>query len=210
MTSEAYTRIEAYMRSCMDATAHDRQHVYRVLKNARHIAEGMPGVDMDVLETAALLHDIGRPAQLKDPALDHAEVGAEMAEAFLKGEGFEPAFIAAVCHCIRAHRFRKALPPETVEAKILFDADKLDVTGAIGIARTLLYQGQTDRPLYDADEAGTPLLTGSDAPSFFKEYNFKLKNLYDRFLTERGALLARERQKAAVDFYEALTREIEG
>lgn len=46
------------------------------------------------------------------------------------------------------HRFRKNRPPESPEAKILFDADKLDVTGAMGVARTLVYQGTMAQPLY--------------------------------------------------------------
>ena len=207
MTPELYNTVEAYMRSCMDACAHDVAHVYRVLDNARTIAEKTPGADMDILETAALLHDIGRPAQLADPAKDHAVVGAEMAADFLSGLGCAPDFIAAVTHCIRAHRFRKASPPETLEAKILFDADKLDVTGAVGIARTLLYQGQTGRPLYALTKDGKPD-EFADAASFFKEYHFKLEKLYDKFYTDEGRRQAEERRQAAEAFYEALKEEI--
>ena len=207
MTAETFSLLEAYMHTCMDATAHDVQHVYRVLKNARAIAADEPDVDTDVLEAAVLLHDIGRPAQLKDPALDHAEVGAELAYDFLLSHGFSAEFAGRVGHCIRAHRFRRSCAPETLEAKILFDADKLDVTGAIGVARTLLYQGQTDRPLYAVDREGR-LVESDEAPSFFREYHFKLENLYDKFYTKKGAALANARRQAAVDFYEALRAEI--
>ena len=207
MTDETFRMLEAYMRSCMDQSAHDLSHVYRVLANAREIAKGTPGVDMDILETAVLLHDVGRPVQLRDPEKDHAEIGAEMARDFLTQKGFAPDFVAAVVHCIYTHRFRKSRPPETLEAKILFDADKLDSTGAIGLARTLLYQGQHGRPLYASDEAGRPDET-SDVPCFFKEYHFKLEKIYDRFLTERGETLALARQKTAEDFFSALKKEI--
>lgn len=203
--------IENYMQSCMDLCAHDVQHVYRVLKNAENIAEGMEGVNRDVLLTATLLHDIGRSIQMQDPTKDHARVGGDMAYDFLLQNGFDADFALHVKKCIVTHRFRKSEPPESIEAKILFDADKLDATGAIGIARTLIYNGQTRRPLYAVDENGE-ILTGEteETPSFFREYNFKLRNLYDKFYTEKGAALARERQKAAESFYSALLTEIRG
>ena len=138
MTQENYCLIENYMLSCAADSAHDAEHIYRVLYNALEIAKGEEGVDHDVLIAACLLHDIGRKEQLEDPTKCHAMVGSEKAWAFLCANGFSEEFAAQVRHCIQVHRFRKSLPPQTVEAKILFDADKLDVTGALGIARTLM------------------------------------------------------------------------
>ena len=83
MTKEEYRRIEGYMLSCMAESAHDREHVYRVLYLALDIARTEPEADRDVLIAAALLHDVGRPEQTADQTLDHALVGAEKAEAFL-------------------------------------------------------------------------------------------------------------------------------
>ena len=71
---------------------------------------------------------------------------------YLLENGFSEAFADAVRSCILTHRFRVARPPQSIEAKILFDADKLDVTGALGIARTLLYKGTVTEPLYLLDE----------------------------------------------------------
>ena len=123
--------------------------------------------------------------------------------------GFPQDFCSHVRACIRTHRFRKTEPPATLEARILFDADKLDVCGAIGIARTLEYNGETGRPIYTRDETGAISDgTGDAADSFFREYKFKLERLYDRFLTARGAELARERREIAVAFYDALRREV--
>ena len=125
MTQETFRLLETYMLSCTADSAHDAEHVYRVLYNALEIAAGEAHVDYDVLITACLLHDIGRKEQFADPALCHAAVGSEKARIFLTGQGFTEEFTARVCHCIFTHRFRRAAPPQTVEAKILFDADKL-------------------------------------------------------------------------------------
>jgi uncharacterized protein len=209
MKKETYTLIETYMLSCMEDSAHDKEHIYRVLYNALEIAKGEEGVDYDVLITACLLHDIGRKEQFADPSLCHAAVGAEKAEKFLRENGFTPDFADAVRHCIRTHRFRKAMPPQTVEAKILFDADKLDVTGAIGIARTLMYKADMAEPLYHVLPDGR-ISDGTEdlGPSFFREYKFKLEKMYDRFYTKTGEAMARRRQRIAADFYESLYREV--
>jgi uncharacterized protein len=209
MTKEAYTMLEDYMLSCMEDSAHDAEHIYRVLYNALQIARDEENVNYDILIAACLLHDIGRKEQFADPSLCHAAVGAEKAWRFLTENGFTPDFAEAVAHCIRTHRFRKAMPPQTVEAKILFDADKLDVTGAIGIARTLMYKADMAEPLYHVLPDGR-ISDGTEdlGPSFFREYKFKLEKMYDRFYTKTGEAMARQRQKIAADFYESLYREV--
>ena len=209
MKQETYRLLEQWMHQCMTDSAHDREHVYRVLYTALDIAREEPDVDMDVLITACLLHDVGRQEQFADPSLCHAQVGAEKAYRFLTDNGFEMEFSRRVAHCILAHRFRKSNPPESVEAKILFDADKLDVTGAIGIARTLMYSGQNCRALYSVTESGRISDGEGDAEdSFFREYKFKLEKIYDRFYTVRGREEALRRKEAAVTYYENLLQEV--
>lgn len=209
MTKEIYTLLENYMLSKMSDSAHDPEHIYRVLYSALDIAATEPETDMDVLIAACLLHDVGREAQFKDPTLCHARVGSEMAYDFLLANGFEETFAACVRDCIRAHRFRSSDPPRSIEAKILFDSDKLDAAGASGIVRTILYNGKEDEPIYTRTADGTISDgTQSDAPSFFHEYKRKLEHIYDGFHTARGRALAEERRKAAVDFYEAMLREV--
>lgn len=209
MTQQTYRTIESFMLSCMDDSAHDCQHVYRVLYNALEIAKAEPVANYDILIAACLLHDIGRKDQIADPSLCHAEVGSQKAYWFLLELGMGEEFARQVRHCILTHRFRKNLPPETPEARILFDADKLDVTGAIGIARTLLYKGTVTEPLYRLLPDGTISDGTHDiGHSFFREYKFKLEKLYDRFLTQKGAELAKERQAIAKAYYESLYREV--
>ena len=209
MTQQTFAMLQQYMQACMDDSAHDALHIYRVLHNALQIAQAESQVDYDVLITACLLHDIGRREQFADPALCHAQVGSRKAYDFLREHDFPEEFCRRVEHCILTHRFRKATPPQSLEAKILFDADKLDVTGAIGIARSLMYKADVAEPLYCLRDDGSVDDGSEDTqPSFFREYKFKLEKLYDRFYTARGAQLARDRQKIAADFYQALYREV--
>lgn len=209
MNKETYTQIENYMLSCMEDSAHDKEHIYRVLYNALEIARAEREVDYDVLITACLLHDIGRKEQFENPALCHAVVGSEKAYCFLVEQGFGEKFAEKVGHCIRAHRFRKSMQPESLEARILFDADKLDVTGALGVARTLMYKGDMAEPIYTRLPDGR-ICDGTEnaEPSFFREYRFKLEKLYDRFYTAKGAEMAQQRRAIAAAFYEALYREV--
>ena len=208
MTKDLYNTLDAYMIASMDDSAHDKEHVYRVLYLALDIAEHEPEADTDVLIAASLLHDIGRQAQYHDPTVCHAAYGSKMAENYLTEHGFDPVFVRHVCDCIRCHRFRKNSPPESLEAKILFDADKLDVTGAMGIARTLLYNGKMDEPLYTLAEDGTVSDGRNDqAPTFFQEYHYKLAKLYDRFYTQRGRELAEQRRRHAEAFLADLFQE---
>lgn len=209
MNKQTYHIIESYMLSSTEDSAHDKEHIYRVLNNALLIAQGENAVDYDVLITACLLHDVGRIDQMKDPTLCHAAVGSEKAKRFLLAHGYPETFAETVADCIRTHRFRKNAPPQTLEAKILFDADKLDVVGTMGIARTLAYQGALGAPLYTKLYDGSVSDGTGDVPySFFREYKFKLENLYDRFYTQKGRELALQRRPAAEAFYNSLYNEV--
>ena len=147
----------------------------------------------------------------KRQALCHAAVGGDKAFAFLMDCGWTQERARLVKEAIAAHRYRSKNPPVSVEAKILFDADKLDVTGAIGIARTLLYAGETGCPLYTMNSDGSVNDGSGDGEDcFFREYKRKLEKLYDRFFTERGTKLAAKRRAAAEAFYGSLLMEAEG
>ena len=208
MNQELFTTIEEYMLTCLGDSAHDREHIYRVLYNALAIAKTESDVDYDILITACLLHDIGRPEQAADPSVCHAAAGAQKAALFLKSLDLEQQLIDQVCHCIYTHRFSKRQSPESIEAKILFDADKLDVTGALGIARTLQYQGKHDTPLYRMKDGQIATEEADADRSFFQEYTRKLSKLYDVFFTAEGRRLAAGKAQAAEQFRDALYHEI--
>lgn len=209
MDKQTYSLLENYMLSCMEDSAHDKEHIYRVLYHALDIAKTEKGVDSDVLIAACLLHDIGRKEQYQNPELCHAMVGGEKAFSFCKEKGFDENFALQVKQCIQSHRYRNNQRPQTIEAKILFDADKLDAAGAMGIARTLLYQGIVGDPLYTCLPDGSIADgNGTEVPSFFREYKYKLEKLYDRFYTKRAEEIANQRKDAAASFYNSLLDEV--
>ena len=204
-----FSQIEKYMLECMKDSAHDKEHVYRVLYLALDIAEYESNVNMDVLIAACLLHDIGRTEQFKNTKLRHEQVGSRKAYAYLLENNWPENRALHVRNCILSHRFRSENPPDSIEAKILFDSDKLDAAGTLGIARTLLYKGIVSEPLYSLDKQGN-VSDGSkdDRPSFFQEYKYKLERLYDRFYTQRGMQIAKERRCSAVSFYNSMLHEV--
>jgi len=210
MTQHEYNKIESHMKIHMTDSAHDINHIYRVLYAALDIARSETGVDLDILTAACLLHDIARGRQFANPSICHAQEGGVMANDFLLSIGWDETRAQLVCDCISSHRFRGDNPPQSIEAKILFDADKIDVCGALGIARTLIYEGHTKEPLYVLDDDGNITTTecDKDISSFFQEWEYKLKKVYDGMYTQRAKDIAAKRKKTAQGFRDALYEEI--
>lgn len=209
MDSQEFVKIENFMKKQMKDAAHDVQHIYRVLYQSLNIAKSYQHIEGDVLIAASLLHDIGRDLQFSNPQLCHAREGGSMAYSFLQNLGWTKERAMHVKNCITTHRYRKSNPPETIEAKILFDSDKLDITGSLGLARTLIYKGQVNEPLYTMDHNNEVHLGSENDPeSFIKEYHFKLKNVYDGFYTPEAKEIAETRKRITTSFYNELIEEI--
>lgn len=179
-------------------SAHDFDHVLRVLANALKIAQTEPA-NLEILQTAVLLHDIARADQ-HHAGLDHAVEGARQAREILRAAPAD--FTAAVCHAIETHRFRADNLPQTIEAKILYDADKLDAIGAIGVARVFAFGGSHNRRLWAEDHEGVHTAK--------QEFEVKLVKLKDAMLTATGQRLAQQRHTFMVQYFRQLTAEIEG
>ena len=186
---------------------HDFDHVLRVVVLATRLAEA-EGADLEIVRTAGLLHDMARGRE-SNPSDDHAQLGAEMARRLLAGQPAER--VEAVAHAIAAHRFRTGPEPETLEAKVLHDADKLDAIGAIGVARAFAYGGHKGqrlwaevRPDYREDTA-TP-----EEHTPIHEYAIKLSQIRERLLTQSARRIARDRHAFMVAFFERLEREVQG
>jgi uncharacterized protein len=130
----------------------------------------------------------------------------------LRAENWPEERIDAVIHCIRAHRFRNSdEPPQTLEAQVLFDADKLDVLGAVGVARTIAYAVQHHQPVF-AEPSRKFLASGEKNPaephSSYHEYLFKLRNVKNRLYTPTARALAQKRHQFLVSFYHQLAEEM--
>jgi uncharacterized protein len=204
-------------RSWYDNTdpVHGFDHVLRVYRLAERIALE-EGADLEIVRAAALLHDAEGSATAGGDAgrLEHHQASAEFARQILQSEGWQEEQIAQVQHCIRAHRFRdESEQPQTIEAKVLFDSDKLDVIGAIGIARTIAFDVVVGQPIY-AEPSEQFLRTGrkveGEQHSSYHEYLFKLRKIKDLLHTPTARALAEDRHRFLEEFFTRLPAEIQG
>jgi uncharacterized protein len=193
---------------------HGFDHVQRVYQLATHLAQ-VEGADLEIVQAAVLLHD-AHDEKLQAPSEQarqtHQHASAAFAAEILTAEGWPAERIAAVQHCIRAHRFRDdSESPETLEARVLFDADKLDAIGAIGVVRAIAYAVVHRNPSY-AEPSPQFLERGELAEgerhSAYHEYLFKLRKLKDRLYTPTAQAIAIERHNTMETFFEQLEREI--
>lgn len=186
--------------------AHDRFHANRVRNLAIRLAsETERTVDRDVLSAAAWLHDVGRPLERTGEIEDHGEWAAAEAETLLEAEGVTTDRIEAVERCIRTHSIRSTSPePETPEARLLFDADKLDAAGARGIVRLACIVGERSgrtgekyAVIDDASVAGTDTTDRPDV-SLLREW---VKERLDALYTAPGRRLGESRWRFVEDFF---------
>ena len=209
-----YLSIEEARGLYADAdSVHDFDHILRVLALAERIARA-EGADLHVVRTAALLHDWGR-AEAQSGGRNHADVAGEQAEGFLASRGVPEAQIAAVVHAIVAHRFRADPHPQTLEAKALFDADKLDAIGAIGVARAFAYGGGHNQPLWaprDVVDVERWERHGDDPGlhTAVHEFVVKLVRIKERLYTAEGRRIAENRHRYMTAFFDRLDAEVRG
>lgn len=204
------TKIEKEAKRYFDTIfpSHDWSHIERVYNLALKIAK-KEGGDLFVIKLSVLLHDIGRKEESKDPKnLDHSQISVEYASKILDRYGINSNKKKQIIDCISSHRFRKNIEPKTLEAKILFDADKLDSIGAIGIARAYAFVGENNIRLYsDKNFLGTGY---EKEHSPVTEFLFKLSKIKGKIQTKTGKLIAQERHKYIADFFKRLKKEIQG
>jgi uncharacterized protein len=180
---------------------------------AEHLAQA-EGADLEIVRAAALLHD-AKESETRggdEGRVAHHRASAEFAREILAAEGWPEERILAVQHCILAHRFRNdGEEPRTLEAKVLFDADKLDVLGAIGIVRTIAYDVVVGQPVY-AEPSEQFRVSGEKLPgephSSYHEYLFKLSKIKDQLHTSTAKALAERRHQLMADFFSQLVAEM--
>jgi uncharacterized protein len=202
--------------------AHGRSHIERVLRMAKEIGK-QEGANLEIIELAAILHDIfeNREAHSNIAGFRHDIEGSKEARKILTKLGFVDKTIDAVCHCIESHRKRSGrIEPQTIEAKCLFDADKLDCIGAIGIIRSSFisfdheqefYREEKDLEAYkhrNLRQDGTIIDFAQHSSNL--EYELSLKDVAKRMYTETGRKLANERSAFMDEFYGRLGKELKG
>jgi uncharacterized protein len=192
---------------------HGWDHVLRVYRMAEQLAQET-GADVEIVRAAALLHDVADAAPGEEgQRKKHELASALFAEGVLSSEGWPRERVMQVLHCIRAHRFRGREKPETLEARVLFDADKLDVIGAFGIARTIGYALQAGQPIY-AQPSTAFRTEGRKEPgephSAYHEYLFKLRHVKERLHTPAAHSIASKRQRMLEGFFAQLAAEAGG
>lgn len=211
-------------------SAHDFDHVLRVARMAETLARA-EDANVEIVRLAALLHDVPVPPDHvpassdivsqntdKSVRMSHHLIAAHFAYDFLLQRGMSVAVADQVKAAIESHRFRdRSRPPQTLEAKCLYDADKLDAMGAIGVARAFAYAGSHANRLYARTSAaieqgiaaGAPEPQGSEYTPVH-EYVYKLQRLLDTLYTSTARKIGMERHAFMLAFFSQLEGEMTG
>jgi uncharacterized protein len=220
---EKLEKLKNIVEKELSCSAHDLEHSKRVYNTCLKLSENEQ-VDLNVLKAAALLHDIARVNEDNDQTgnTDHAVLGAKKAEIILRDLNFSEEKIQKIKHCILSHRFRGInQKPETKEAQILFDADKLDSCGALSIARGFIWVGRNNAKIYTdvnideyiRDNLGgeiTGKIKDKTKHSVQIEHETKIKHLEDKFFTQKAKQIYKERMVFCEMFLDRLEKEIRG
>lgn len=201
------TALRAFILTRLPADpAHDIAHVERVVANARRIAEA-EGADLAIVIPAAWLHDcVSYPKNHPDRALSSRHAAA-LASDWLRGQGTPPERLAAISHAIAAHSFSAGITAETLEAKVVQDADRLEAIGAIGIARCLMVGGALGRPLYHTDDPFCTTREPDDQQFTIDHFYRKLFRVGETLHTPAARREAASRLRFMRDFLAQLGRE---
>lgn len=189
-------------------SCHDFDHTRRVMNNAVLLLKSYPEADAETVILAALLHDIARPEEDASKGQRcHARLGAQMIPEILKQCNFDDRLAARVAAAVRTHRFRGKDEPQTIEADIVFDADKLDSLGAVGIGRAFLFAGHENARLHNTENEALNSPAYSKEDTAYREYLVKLRYLPRKMRTPAGRKIAVERAAFMAAFFEKLDSE---
>ena len=206
--SEWETKFAAWLATLDGGdAAHDMTHIMRVVTNAKRIAAETEA-DLAVVIPAAWLHDcvsVPKDSPLRSQA---SRLAAVEAAAFLAEAGYDGALIPAIGHAIEAHSFSAEIPPTTLEAQVVQDADRLDAIGAIGIARCLQTGTAMGRALYNSAEPFPITREPDDNVSTIDHFYTKLLKLAGTMQTEAGRQEAERRTVFMQRYLDQLSAEI--
>ena len=193
-----------------DDGSHDRSHLLRVWQAAKSIARQEQACDRTVLTAAVILHDCVAVEKNSPQRSQASRLAAARARGILADLGWDPVRIDATAHAIEAHSFSADINPETVEARILQDADRLDAIGAIGVARCFYVAGRMGSRLYDPTDPRATNRDLDDRSFALDHFETKLFKVAENFQTKAGQTLADARNRTMQGFVNALLDEIGG
>lgn len=188
--------------------AHDTGHLRRVWANCQRIALDEGGADQEILLAAAWFHDLVNLPKNHPDRARASTLSAKAAVEWLETTSFAPQKLPALAHVIAAHSYSAGIAPETTEARILQDADRLDALGAIGIARMFYVAGATGSALFDPDDPLAERRAPDDRAFALDHIETKLDTIAATMQTAEGARIARERLEWTGAFRSRLLREI--
>lgn len=197
---------EVALLACGDA-AHDAQHLARVVGNARHLAAA-EGADPTVVMPAIWLHDCVHVPKTSPDRARASRICAAHAAGVLAGFGYPEALLPAVVHAIEAHSWSARIEPQTLEAAVVQDADRLDALGAVGLARCLMLSGELRRPLYADEDPLCLTRAPDDRAAALDHFHAKLLHLEPTFRTAQGRAEAARRTAYLRGFLEQLGSEL--
>lgn len=187
--------------------AHDLSHIRRVVANAKMLAAEV-GADLAVVVPAAWLHDCVTVPKNSPLRAQASRLAAEAAADFLQSNGYPREHIAEICHAVAAHSFSAQIAPETLAAKVVQDADRLDSLGAIGVIRCAATNAGFGVPIYHPDEPFPQQRTPNDKEFMLDHFYVKLLKLADTMQTAVGKAEARRRTAFMRTFLDQLAGEI--
>ena len=188
--------------------AHDLGHLARVWAMARRIARELGGADLEVLEVAAFLHDVVNLPKDSAERNRAALLSAQHAVTFLSKNEFPKDKLKNVAHAIEAHSFSAGVQPETIEAQILQDSDRLEALGALGIARCFNVSGQMGAALFDAADPEANGRALDDRAFALDHFESKLLRIAETMHTGPAQRIAAERAEYMRQFRDQLLSEI--
>jgi uncharacterized protein len=205
---ELKRKIQPYFE---EVGGHEFDHTQRVYNLSLQIAKEEK-IDLDVIKASALLHDIARKKQDEcENKICHAEEGAKISREILEKTDFPKNKISTVCSAIETHRFSKKLKPETKEAEILQDADRLDALGAIAIGRIFSYSGKNNRPMHNPKIKPQEYKHNTNSETSINHIYEKILELKpETFRTKKAKEIAKERYKFVQEFVNRFVKEWEG
>jgi uncharacterized protein len=177
------------------------------MANARVVAES-EHANAEVAVTAALLHELFNLPKSHPDSARSGEICAEHAGELMRAHGYETALIEPVQYCIAVHGFSRGIVPETQEARVLQDADRLDAIGAIGIARLFATCADMKRPFYEAQDPLCRRREPDDKQFGVDHFFRKLLKIPDALHTATARAMATERMALMRAYLEQLEREI--